>query len=356
MSTVKQFSSAVSFRLTYSVCDLQIPVDTVHTFRYGGPHDVLVQLNAPSTEQQAKGYKPENAFCTSSLRMHPNEKNAAVFAEIAANKVLPADATEWEVGCSYVGPNGGQIRIPDLSGFPEHFRDFVGGARTTLSDYAERTIAVFRWRANQPGPHSPIGAIDWSWSTDELFWHPAPSRTTVIGDLITIGRVTPQIIEQVRQLVSSGLTEPIGHEIYREADTAKWSNPRSAIVMGMAAAELATKHCIVTLVPETEWIVMNLPMPPLVQMLTDLLPSLPAPNRFDGVVKPPPREVIAALKKGVTIRNQLVHAGSVKPSSNDAIELLRAVRDLLWLLDYYGGNVWALEYIRHDTLNALRTL
>jgi hypothetical protein len=347
----------VRFRLKAAVEDLRIPANVVHSFDYGGPHSVLVQLHPPSAEEQAQGYDPNRAMYTSFLQIPANEKNEAVLADIAANRVLPPDASEWRVGFSYDGPDGVRIRIPGLSDFPEHFRTFIEGARRELADYAQRTVAVLRWRANVSGPHSPIRSLPfgWCWSVDGNFWHVAPSTTSVIALFRSSGDLAPEVVEHVRELVASGVTEPLGHNMFREASDHLSSDPRSAIVVGMAAAELATKRCIAILVPDAEWLALHAPSPPLEQILTEYLPTLPARNRFDGVVKPPPADVLRAVKKGVTVRNQLVHAGNTRPTPEDAIEILRAVRDLLWLLDYYSGNKWALDYLRQETRQALNS-
>ena len=136
----------------------------------------------------------------------------------------------------------------------------------------------------------------------------------------------------------------------REASLA---NPRSALVIGVAAAELSVKHCISTLVPAAEWLATNLPTPPLVRILAEYFPKLPARCNFGGVVKSPPTKVLEALKKGVTIRNQLSHAGSTNPSGDVVEPILQAIEDLLWLVDFYSGFEWARDFLRDETRTAL---
>jgi hypothetical protein len=141
--------------------------------------------------------------------------------------------------------------------------------------------------------------------------------------------------------------------LFREAWNQYHENPRSALVIGMAAAELSVKHCISTLVPDAEWLATNLPTPPLVRMLIEYLPKLPARHKLDGQVKPPPPDVLEVLRNGVNIRNQLSHAGTVNPSVEKVEEILQAVHDLLWLIDFYSGSEWALAFLRPETRNHL---
>jgi hypothetical protein len=35
-------------------------------------------------------------------------------------------------------------------------------------------------------------------------------------------------------------------------------------------------------------------------------------------------------------------------------EVLKAILDLLWLLDYYSGNEWALKHVRSGTRSGLK--
>ena len=74
---------------------------------------------------------------------------------------------------------------------------------------------------------------------------------------------------------------------------------------------------------------------------------------IDGRVKPPPKMVLDDLKRGVTMRNQLSHAGTVDPSTEDVKAVLHSVQDTLFLIDYYCGYAWALPFVRQDTRTAL---
>jgi hypothetical protein len=154
-------------------------------------------------------------------------------------------------------------------------------------------------------------------------------------------------------MVRDGTSGPVHHDLFQEAWQQRHSNPRSAIAVGIAAAEISVKRCIGTLVPGAEWLAINVPTPPLIKMLEEYVPVLPARCAFGGQVKPPPERVLKSLKKGVSIRNGLVHAGTRSPSHDTVDEVLQAVRDLLWFMDYYCGHERAMRSLRHETRNAL---
>jgi hypothetical protein len=337
------------FKLEYTVGKLIIPPEVMINFEYGGPHEIKVSLRAPTNEEQVTGHVATNAFCTASSAVEPNDRVQDIFMMITVNQIKPADDGWSQSSIGYSLPDGSRIRIPGLAVFPEHFRSFIMYVENELADWAVRTISVLRWRANELGPHNPIKTRGLYWSNDGNFWHPAPTDFKMVSEIQGPIESSNQIREEVETIVRSGGSAPLHHDLFREAWEQRYKNPRSALVIGMAAAELSVKHCISTLVPDAEWLATNLPTPPLIRILIEYLPKLPVRFKLEGKINPPPKNVLDTLKKGVTIRNQLSHAGNTNPSIEDVDEILQAVHDLLWLIDFYSGSEWALEYLRPDT-------
>ena len=340
------------FKLEYTVRELRLPSDVALTFEYDGPHDTKVVVRPPSDEEQASGHSEQHAFCTASSVAEPNNRVGAVFVKIAADDILPQGGS-GEVSTEYSTPDGTRVRIPTLSHFPEYFCSFVNNVSGELRDLAVRTISVLRCRSTELGPHNPISSRGLHWSSDGAFWHPMPADFGVRVETLGKLRPTEQMRTEVDQIVRSGGGAPLHHDLFREAWQQRHENPRSSLVTGMAAAELSLKHCISTLVPNAEWLATNLPTPPLVQMLIEYLPKLPAKCDIGGQVKPPPQAVLDNLKKGVTMRNQLSHASASSPSGDKVETILLSVHDLLWLLDYYTGYEWALDFLRPETRETL---
>jgi hypothetical protein len=111
------------------------------------------------------------------------------------------------------------------------------------------------------------------------------------------------------------------------------------------AAETGVKHLISTLVPAAAWLVEEIPSPPLVQILEKYVPSLPARLTINGKVLPPPDWLISVIRKGVRLRNEIVHGHQTELKSDSLREILLAVRDLLYLYDLYAGHEWAVQYL-----------
>ncbi len=110
-------------------------------------------------------------------------------------------------------------------------------------------------------------------------------------------------------------------------------NPRSAVVIGIAAAEVGLKQCIADLVPDAGWLIEKVQSPPLVDMLRKYLPQLPARLKIGDQVLPPPKAVLKGLERGVMLRNRIVHSSVADmPTTDEIDDLLYSVLDLLWML------------------------
>jgi hypothetical protein len=148
---------------------------------------------------------------------------------------------------------------------------------------------------------------------------------------------------------------PIHHALFNEAWKCRDTEDRVAIVMATAAVESAVKHLISNLQPETSWLLENTSSPPVVKMLRELLEVLPVKCKFGTKALRPPDDVITKVKKAVECRNKIVHGSSYElPDEKELEEWLVAIRDILWLVDFYNGHQWAETYISPDVVGELR--
>jgi hypothetical protein len=205
------------------------------------------------------------------------------------------------------------------------------------------------------GKHNPIKNFRMmKWSVDGQAWHSMPHSFYVhFGLGTTYKKMSGLIKADVIDLVKQGSYEPLGQELLQEAWALQQANPRSALVMGVAAVETRLKEFVGDVVPDARWLATNVQSPPLVQMLTEYLPTLPAKNSIRGKVLAPPPAILDILKKGVLLRNQIVHGKQSQVNRDELDALLSAARDTIFLLDFYGGTGWAWENIRIETQRAM---
>jgi hypothetical protein len=161
---------------------------------------------------------------------------------------------------------------------------------------------------------------------------------------------------RVQALLDVGAVEPLGHHLLREARGVWMTNPRSAVVIAVAAIETGLKRLIAELVPDTRWLLESLQSPDVVKMLRLYLPSLPARLRFNGEVYRPPRYAITTIRKAIEDRNDIAHARPGESlNGKELLDTLDTIGDTLYLFDYYAGHQWAGTLISTRFMDALRS-
>jgi hypothetical protein len=293
-------------------------------FDYGGEHAVKVEFHGPDEEARARGFLATQVFCTASLE-------TGVSAKVWP---LVQEHRDWS-------------DVP-----PEPLRVFSLQIQRELADFALRTLRVLRWRTRASCPVNPLSCVRFlQWSLDGAAWSPLAPAFEMRAWTEAYAMVPPKVHEEVLDLVSRGESEPVGHELFREAWELRLAHPRSSLAIGIAAIEIATKETIVHLVPDSRWLVEHQPSPNVVSMIRDGFPAILAGlglnPRFHVSSK---NGALESLKKGVTLRNEMVHSRGHGPSADTLLEVLEAIRDFMWLFDVMRGHEWAVGSIRTDVL------
>ena len=224
-----------------------------------------------------------------------------------------------------------------------------------LKNYLLRAVCLMRWRRGNTGNHNPI-RYTWllHWSDDGQTWKGVPGHFTMEVDVgIPFTRMSDDLRASFTSLVKSGASEPLAHQLFHEAWNQRADSPRSSLLTGITAAEVGFKTFVSDLVPHAGWLAFNAPAPPLIQILTEYLPGLPVKQTF-GVSPFIPKELLDVMKKGINLRNKTAHAGG-DISRETLKEILVAVRDLLYLLDFYCGHDWAFNHVSHDMREHIRS-
>jgi hypothetical protein len=293
-------------------------------------------------------------------------------AEFQLRTLYLCDDVPQDISAIFAGGVGVPLDLcggDGFSSYPPGYREFV----LRIHGYMDRTATglfnVIRWRFGIDG--GPLALTsDWAsmrWQsgpmTDKPFDEhgflnrqvPAGVRTIRLPEMQHVA-LGPEDAEAIEEMFQLGTAQPLYHDLFREAWQNRVDNPRSSLVMAMAAAETALKTTAVDLYDNlgTEWIFENLPSPPLDRMLRDYVQLLPARRKIDNKLRRLPKAAITLIKEGVELRNKLVH-GRGKDIEPERLEtILRTVRDVLYLLDYYRGHDWALERCSGSFMEELR--
>lgn len=218
-----------------------------------------------------------------------------------------------------------------------------------IEEILERAGAALRWRFGLAGRDSVLAQAHAEVILDDgLVIELAPLSQAMMGD--NRAAVGEPGWSEFANIVASEAWEPLGHQLLREAWNLHNRNPRSSLVIGITAAEVGLKQLIAELVPAVRSLVADLPSPPLAKMMKHTLPDLPI--RADVPRdRRCPRDLRSRLDQAVQERNLVVHQGAQPTRS--LRETLGAVREFLYLLDFYAGHPWAVEQLSDATLAPL---
>lgn len=306
------------FRLCVIFRHLHVSPDILIKFEINTPELVLVEMQPLTDTEIEKPYRRDDALCTAVLQ-----------------KKMTRNIKSWLAETEELRPTA--------------FSDFTDKAKGSMLQAMVRSVKLWRWRiGNHSDQKFNTSYKSFEWSINGTDWN----QILLDDHIIVISRVsfamaftTDKIAESLLSLSRADKLEPLAHELFQEACSLRWENPRSSLVMSIAAAETGLKQLISTLVPSAEWLLKETQSPPLVKMLEEYLPKLPVLHRFAGKKVCPPKWVIDAIKDGVSRRNKIVHGHNIQLKSDSLSEVFEAVHELLYLFDFYSGNKWAMERI-----------
>lgn len=239
------------------------------------------------------------------------------------------------------------------SGLSPGAEDRFGQIKTDIKDFAERLVSTLRWRFDLAGPGKAFPtAANVLWSENAKTWVTLPSKMFASPEVrrdIIVDCLTEDILSELR---AEHLAEPIAHSLFRDAWFKRHSDHKAALAQGVSALEVGVKNCIVSLLPDAEYLVLEMPSPPVVNLLRDFLPTLigktstNAPNLSANLIK--------LVSNMVYQRNLVVHKGELTVDGGKVSEYLELIHDLLYFLDFVSGNQWALALTSREFKNWIR--
>lgn len=240
------------------------------------------------------------------------------------------------------------------AGLPDSIAEYGTATSLEVATRMRRAFELVRWRSNASVPNHPFEYVGADFSVDGgKTWVrlPLKARTTVRRPAGLA--FDEEASASLMALAADGVDEPVAHHLLREAFDVAGANPRSAIVIGVAALEAGFKHLVEKLLPESAWLVEKLPSPPVTKMLAEFMPTLPAVLTFDDTVHPPPKYARKLVAEAVEERNRVAHTGAAGMDAKALASTLECFRDLLYLFDYHSGHAWALDHLSTGFRTAL---
>jgi hypothetical protein len=332
------------FRLQQFVADLTLDSTGVEplTFDLRRVHEIKVVL---TMEGEGAGARLR---CTAETEFEPSEQIRRAFQSLADER-LPAGhlpREKWTRDHDYIDPEGHihDNHILPMYLMPDGFQSFASALSAELREAANTVIGLLRWRSRTFGPRHPFSTRGVEWALVSGEWRHLPSTVHLAFSDVSDLQVTDAAAADLQSLLRQDQREPLAHELLREAWSERLDNPRSSLLIGIAALEIGIKNYISLCIPDAEWLAQEAPTPPVTRLMGEYLPTLNPPGggpRLD----PFGSELMRLLKNAVFERNRLTHAG-IEVETKRVEAILLAVRDVLWNLDAAVGHAWAAAYHR----------
>lgn len=317
----------------------------------GAKQNVTVTLRSPDNDEQEQGVG-QLTVCEAVADLQPDENALETFQALWEGKIPSgvdlSDIPE-HVRSSWTPGHFEKYEIP-FSRLPASARDFLLHALSTLVEAIHHVLTTACWRAGEACSVQLHHHGRMRWSLDGISWRSAPADAVIWDERPAF--LHDWLRDEIADLLRQDLREPLGHELFREAWAQKSSNPRSSLAIGISGLEAGIKELIADLIPDAGWLAKHAPTPPVYKILKNYLPQLPVREKPNGKASIPPK-LLKVVKDWVEVRNRMVHGNPENVDPDDLKELLLVVRDILWLLDYYRGSKWAIDYLRPQTRAAL---
>jgi hypothetical protein len=270
--------------------------------------------------------------CTTTVELSQNK-----YGEYLRNGFEPPWNGKWV--------NFSAVPKDEVNGLYEEVDRFLMPLRAS----SLRLVRLLRWRA---GIDFQVLTINQDYlSLDGKSWlslSAARSATLVLVQILPAmsAELTKEIIDQYEM----GSDEPLAHQLFNDAWNLRYTNPRASLVVAVAAAEVGLKKVIGLIVPDAQWLLEEIPAPPIGKMLRKYIPTLKVKSHIEGKQIIPPPKLIEKLEDAAKARNKIVHVGEKAPENKERLEMLEAIQDFLWICDLYRGQLKNVSFISYDVL------
>jgi hypothetical protein len=310
---------------------------------------VSIHKQQPTLEMPKGG--PVLASCTTSLELDDSEGLCDLTSAIAKSK----DG----VWANFGDLNDGENAI-HKAGDPAFNRrvtathNIVDPVFAQLGAQLKKSIAILKWRYGLiDAPFNSFSNWSEAVSLDGSAWRGISTlRGFRIQFLHPARKIGPPALDETGRLHNEGEEPPLGLQLLVEAWNQRTTHPRSALVIGVTAAEIALKQLVGELAPDAQWLIDNVPSPPILKIAKDYIPTLRVKARLTGKTLRPPKPLLKKLNEAVELRNKVVHAGKAPPEPDELKEILVSMEDLVWICDLYKGHTWAWDHISYETKTA----
>ena len=242
--------------------------------------------------------------------------------------------------------------------YPSDIQLLIENAESELSSQAGKLLKLLRWRQGVDAPGEIMEHQTLYWKAEEGNYSSAPfdggpHHTEVVPVMYGLHWNDADAKDLQQLWEKDGIEEPLGHTLVREAEALAYESPRSAILIMTAALETAVKMHISSIAADTEWLMEEVPSPPISKILRDYIPLVHLRRGNELVFWDNVKPFIKKVQKLIELRNKIAHTGKIPEDAIPVHESIELVSDLLYLLDVLAGHVWAKSLASYEFRKAL---
>jgi hypothetical protein len=329
----------------------------------------------PSTEPRLrfvlKPKDPERDACGNSLGLeckvfatYPATKEQSMFVDsynnhrvmlrVADNISLPYKRNEEIL----IDENGNYKEAfhPRRHLCPSDICQLIELVESELVTKTDNFLKLLRWRQGIDASGEMIDHYALYWRVGEGNYPGAPleerNTSITIPTMFGIHWDNADMID-LQELWANDVEEPLAHALIREAASIASESPRSAILIIAAALETAVKMHISSIAPDTDWLMEEVPSPPIFKILRDYIPLIHSRRGKELVFWDKLKPFIKKSQKLIELRNKVAHTGKIPDDADSIRSYLTLVSDLLYVLDFITGHEWAKSLVSYEFRKAL---
>lgn len=238
----------------------------------------------------------------------------------------------------------------ELDSFPEELANYLKQVKANATQRVKSFVSVLRWRFNLDSKAKPISSLNayCSRSLDGPWIYISDLEYRInfgVDKRVSIENViSPDFLE----FFGSSDSEPIGHELYREARDILSVSKRGALVLGVASVEVRLKELIGESFPNVNWLITEVQSPPLVKIFKHYIPELFEEHKIsiDSFRK---TKHMTQITKAIELRNNISHRGADADKGWIVVDFIDSAEQFVWFCDFLAGYHWAENHFDQIT-------
>jgi hypothetical protein len=246
---------------------------------------IIVELDGPTLLSRLKAYEPPPFNLATPIPIlatitcdppagHEPSKSNLVFCscttegELSQNKYGEYLRNGFESPLKGNWVNFSVVPKDDVTRVYEEADRFLEPLRTS----SLRLVRLLRWRAGLDFQALTI-TQDYLSLGGHSWLHLSTARSMTMSIVQIFPAMSEELTKEIIGKYETSDDEPLAHQLFHDAWNLRYTNPRACLVVAVAAAEVGLKKVIGLIVPDAQWLLEEIPAPPIGKMLRKYIPK-----------------------------------------------------------------------------------